>query len=338
MVKCQSGFTIIEIALVMIIIGFLVGFGVTLIKPLTDRIKRNETKEIVLTAVETVVGYAAANGSRLPDGTLFLSLAKKQNDSWQNPIQYIWDTKLDINNLNSTICGKKTTDITLRRCTDAGCTAYTDIFNVAFIILSGGSNFNNQTAGNQGTSVATVIQTYDLELIVDNYAVDLGGIARPEGYDDLLEWVTVDELRTKLLCQGPPLTILNNELPPGDVGGAYTATLYAVGGVPFASGGGKYKWCLETVTGTPPSSLTFRDHNDANSIGFSTGCGSLAENSATWIQADFIVISGNPGASGSFFMTAFARDDNNSGNDAECNTLSNKDNCGSKSFVITVNP
>jgi len=330
--RCDNdrGFTIIEIALVMVIVGFLVGFGASLIKPLTDRSKRQQTRDTILAAVESVIGYAAANNQRLADNTLFPQVAKSQNDAWANPVAYVYDANLDVNNLNSDICGKKTTSITLRRCDDAGCTSFTDVQNVAFIVLSGGINFNNQTIGGQGIAVATTVQSYGLDVVVDNYNGDLGG-ARPETYDDLLEWVTLAELRTRLDCRGPPLFVLNNELPPGDTGSAYSATLYAEGGVPFTAGGGDYKWCLQTATGASPSNLTVNANVDTN-------CAGLAENSAVWIQADTVTFSGTPSTAGSFYLTAFVRDDNNSGNDTACSASSNLDNCMQKSFVITISP
>jgi len=326
----NRGFTIIEIAIVMVIVGFLVGFGASLIKPLTDRSKRNQTRETVQAAVESVIGYAAANNQRLTDGPLFPQVAKRQNDAWANPVTYIYDSNLDINNLNSNICGRKSTSITLRRCDDAGCTAFTDVQNIAFLVLSGGVNFNNQTAGSQGIAAATTLQTYGFDIIVDNYNGDLGG-ARPETYDDILEWVTLNELPTKLDCRGPPLLVLNNELPPGDTGSPYSATIYADGGVPFTAGGGLYKWCLQTTTGASPSNLTIN-------VNVNTNCAGLAENSAVWVQANDITFSGTPGTSGSFHLVAFVRDDNNNGNDTACSASSNLDNCMQKSFVITISP
>ena len=61
----QKGFTIIEVAMVHVIIGLIVGFGASLVGPLTIRAKRNETKETLKAAKESIVGYAAANGRLL---------------------------------------------------------------------------------------------------------------------------------------------------------------------------------------------------------------------------------------------------------------------------------
>ena len=130
----NEGFTIIEMAVVLIIVGLMVGFGASLIRPLFERSKRIETQETVKAAVESVTGYAVSNNSRLPDTSQFSGTIKKQNDSWRKPINYIYDS-----NLNSNICGRKTTHITVRRCENSACSTYTDVSDVAYMIVSGGS-------------------------------------------------------------------------------------------------------------------------------------------------------------------------------------------------------
>ena len=73
----NEGFTIIEMAVVLIIVGLMVGFGASLIRPLFERSKRIETQETVKAAVESVTGYAVSHNSRLPDTSQFPSTIKK---------------------------------------------------------------------------------------------------------------------------------------------------------------------------------------------------------------------------------------------------------------------
>ena len=183
-----------------------------------------------------------------------------------------------------------------------------------------------------------MIMTYETDIIIDNYPGDLGGAARVEPYDDILEWVTLNELRTKLECRGPPMTILNNEMPSGDTGSAYSAVIYVDGGVPFTAGGGEYNWCIQTESGGAPSNLNFRNHNDTASINFHDDCANLTESDPLWVQSDYVVVSGTPSTAGSFHIVVFARDNNNTGNDPECGDNTNMDNCAQKSFVITISP
>ncbi|MCX5810979.1 MAG: prepilin-type N-terminal cleavage/methylation domain-containing protein [Proteobacteria bacterium] len=187
-----KGFTLIELAIVMVIMGILVSIGAGMIGPLTIRMKTTETKENVNAALEGIIGYAATN-NRLPTLAQFPNIVRTQKDAWNNTIQYIFD-----NNLATSICDRTTTNITLRVCNDAACTTSNTVNNVAYIILSGGSNFNNQTAANQAVAAATMINTYLTGIAVDNYAGDF--TRATDEYDDIIKWVTLPELQTKLSC------------------------------------------------------------------------------------------------------------------------------------------
>lgn len=61
----DSGFTLLEIAIVMVIIGLLTGGGVSLMTMLTERKARNETVEYLQQTRAALLSYAVNNG-RLP--------------------------------------------------------------------------------------------------------------------------------------------------------------------------------------------------------------------------------------------------------------------------------
>jgi prepilin-type N-terminal cleavage/methylation domain-containing protein len=320
----NKGFTIIEMAVVLIIVGLMVGFGASLVGPMFERSKRLETQEIVQAAVESVVGYAASNNGRLPDTAQFPGTIKKQNDSWKKPIVYIYDSNLDINNLNSNICGRKTTNITVRRCENGTCSTYADVADVAYMVISSGANYNNQTNGSLGATTPTTINVYDPGLSVDNYN---GDFIRAEEYDDTVEWGTLNELRIKIGCTGPQLNIINTELPYGTVGSLYDIRIYADNGVPFTSGG-DYKWC---VKGALPSGMTTTPNTPG--CPSTTSCASIGTEAASqWSQANDLQISGTPTASGTYLITILSRDNNDN------NTGTANDNCAKRSFVVTINP
>ena len=90
----QAGFTIIEMAMVMVIIGLIVGFGASLVGPLSIRAKRIESTETVDAGAAAVVGYAAANRGVWPTAAQFPGVIKKRNDAWSRPVQYIYDSVL----------------------------------------------------------------------------------------------------------------------------------------------------------------------------------------------------------------------------------------------------
>jgi len=252
----KKGFTIVELAIVLVLVGILIVLGVKMIGPLTERTKVVDTKGTIDAAVEAVVGFAATN-RRLPDPTNnqieFRNNIRKPNDAWGNPLYYIVDSNLYLTGADQ-ICGRKTTGITVRNCITDNCattagTDYNDIPNVAFIIASGGENFNMQS-GTIGGRVAVYVQNGaadrdDCTNAVNclNYVGTMIPLRPGEKYDDIIKWVTLNELRTKAGCAGQQLKILNNELPSGSVSALYGSTVYGDGGIPFTAGGGNYRCC-----------------------------------------------------------------------------------------------
>lgn len=334
----KAGFTLVELAMVLVVIGLLIGLGMGLIGPLTKRAKYTETKETINAGVESIVGYVASNG-RVPiwgdytaDATIdeFIEVVKDPNDAWTKPLYYFFESLLTS---NDSVCNRKTTNLTI--CRDATCS--NRIQNIAFIAVSSSENYNPQT-GIVTTGCPTgqtCVGVYDVgtpnidnctnATNCPNYPAGVDRISRQESYDDIVKWVTLDELRIKAGCVGPQLKILNNELPSGKLGSAYNATVYADGGVPFSSGG-DYKWCIK---GTLPTGMT----NPTPGCPATTDCSTLGGEGATeWLQASSLSITGTPSSSGSFNITVFVRDNND--NDV---TRAN-DNCAQKSFVITISP
>jgi len=322
------GFTLIELAIVLVIVGLLIAAGASLVGPLTRRAKITETQQTVEAAVASLISYAATN-HRLPTGSEFPAAVRNSNDSWGRPLTYYFDPNLTAILAGSTdaVCGRRTTNFTI--CRDVACTAATNIPNVAFIVVSGSENFNTQTgviAPGGCPAGQTCIGVYDIGTPnIDDFPTDVN---RPEEYDDIVRWTTLDELRSKAGCQGTQLRIINDSLPFGQVGVAYNnVSVFADGGVPYAAGG-KYRWCIQNTAGTAPASLSFRNQTGTLNIPFSTDCSSLAEGS--WMQSDSVSISGSPTPSGSYNLIFFVRDNND--------PAGALDNVAQKNFVLTVNP
>jgi hypothetical protein len=202
----------------------------------------------------------------------------------------------------------------------------TNITNVAFIVVSGAENYNIQTGtlvGGVCPAGQTCVRVYEIGTPnIDNYPADVN---RPENYDDIVKWVTLDELRTKVGCQGAQLKVVNNELPYGFVNSVYTATVYADGGVTFTPPGGKYRWCIQTVSGLLPAGIT----RTPVTVPISMNCSTLAE-ALLVARADSLVFSGTPTTQNSYQMTIFARDNND--------PAGTNDNIAQKNFVLTINP
>jgi len=310
----NEGFSLVEVAIVLVIVGIIIGIGSGLLGPLVKRAKYNESKDIVNTAVESVVSYGASR-NKLPITGDFTSTISNPNDAWQKSLFYVVDSNLTDTALGG-ICGRKTTNLTVKICPDLTCASPTStINNVAFIVLSGGGDYNNQTSGTQAVTSATTVKVFETDYVVDNYTGDMD---RSEAYDDIVEWVGINELRTKVNCTGAALRILNNELPFTTSGDTYSASIFADGGVPFSSGG-DYRWCRQE---SASSGLTFTPST------LSTNCSGLAEGS--WSQGDDLVLSGTSSTAGTYNLNFFVRDNNDSS--------STDDNIAQRSLVLTVNP
>jgi len=353
----HKGFTIIEVAIVMVIIGLLVGFGAALVGPLTERSKRLATTEIVRGAVASIVGFASAE-KRLPqwgdnavDATLdeFCEVVTQRRDSAAKPLYYFFDNRLTT---PESLCGRKTTLLTV--CRDSACN--NRIPNIAFLVVSGAMDYNPQTgivtagcpSGQTCVGIyepgTTSVDNCTNGTNCPNYDGAFNRINRPEAYDDIGEYITLGELRTKSGCQGAPLKILNTAIPSGSMSSPYSVTIYAEGGIPFSSGG-KYLWCVEignrNAAEGVPGGLTVapgfvRYPDDASP----TQCSDQPETAWSSYQADELVLSRSSGLteSGSFLITISVRDDSRNGNDPACSSAANEDNCARKSFVLTINP
>ncbi|MBI5588100.1 MAG: hypothetical protein HY889_07020 [Deltaproteobacteria bacterium] len=306
----DEGFTLVELAIILVIIGMLVSLGAGMMGPLVKSAKYTESKDTVNSAIAGVMGFGTTN-NRLPDSTEFASVVRSPRDSWGNSLYYLPDANLTTTNAGG-VCGRKTTSLRVVMCPDAACAVPTStITDVTFAVISGGANFNIQTDNSGGT-----IRVYSTGISpVDNYT---GDMTRPEEYDDIVKWVTLNELRIKAGCDGAQLKIVNTDMPSGRVASAYSAAVYPDGGVPFTAGG-KYRWCVQ---GSVPAGLAMSPNT------LSVDCAGLAEGS--WGKTDTIGFSGTPTAAGSYSLSVFVRDNND--------TAGANDNVAQRSFVITVNP
>jgi hypothetical protein len=244
--KLQNGFTMMPLILFMFVIVGLISAGYMMLGPKVQLGKTVEAKAGLEKAVDAIISWSVANG-RIPKDTEFASTIPNQNDSWGKSIYYIYDETLANTTVASYggICGKTHTYLTVQTCSDTACTTPTTITpDVAFVLLSGGANVNNQTRGTGPITAATTVNVFTTTTNIDNYATDVN---RVEAYDDLFKIVTLEELKNRAGCYSSTqgrLKILNNELPKVCDGSSSTsyATLHAGGGV--ATG---YSWSVQNA-------------------------------------------------------------------------------------------
>jgi prepilin-type N-terminal cleavage/methylation domain-containing protein len=212
----QHGFTLLEIAVVMIIIGILAGGGVSLMKMLTERKARLATVEYLQQARMGLISFAVNNG-RLPwadsdgdglenngttSGSLpFLTLRIAPADAYKRVLRYAFNSNLAANRFAS--CGALRAGLaTPPMIVDADGTG--TAFAVAAVLVSAGpmdadSNgnvFDALAAGTHQGNNTTGNPNYLRHPLVANY-------------DDLAVYISAHELSAEL-CEYLTLAVNNN--------------------------------------------------------------------------------------------------------------------------------
>ncbi|MEI6209339.1 MAG: type II secretion system protein [Desulfuromonadales bacterium] len=307
----HRGFTLIELAVVLVIVGMLVGLGSSMVGPLTTYVRVRETREIQEAALQSVISWASSRNT-IPGNTEFATAAKSREDAWGQDMIYIFDGNLNTPPITrDTICGRRSTSLNL------ALDAATTKTNVAFAVLSRADNDAFQSKRGDGSTPVS-------GPVSDTITAYSASGKNP----DIIRWVTLDELRSKIGCQGAPLKILNNELPFANAGG-YNATIAADGGVPFTAPD-IYGWCVQTtVDNTAPAAGLVFKKPDNSVILPSQLCKSNCSPDnpvavASWFKAGRLGLSGTPTPSNSYFFAVYVSDSNG--------------NIASKPFVLTVNP
>lgn len=320
----NRGFTLVELAIVLVIVGILLGAGTGMVSILTKAIKVRESRDLLDAATQSITSWASAN-NRIPDNgattSTFPSVVKSPSDSWGQNIYYVYDSVFAPGApTKDTICGRRTSLITIQDKNNPG----TSIQNVVFAVVSPGDNSVLDTTFSPAP-------TWGAAPLSSSGAVTAATTITMDTYNDIVRWVTLDELRSKAGCQGAPLRIVNNELPYGSASSpTYKATISADGGVPNAAPD-SYSWCIQTTpANAAPAGLTFQKPDATGAPVaipnvtnlFQTNCSTYGV--ANWIPAGQLMISGTPSGSGSYYFTVYVADTNS--------------NVASKPFVFTANP
>lgn len=216
----ESGFTLIELAVVLVIVGIIVGMGMGLLGSMTRRVKFTETRDTVKLVYEAITGYAVAN-KRLPANLTVLGV--KTIDAYGSSLYYDVAAGITASNL----CATQGTYMTV---TDLAAPAKT---NIAFVVLSEGENLCPETGA---SSPYTIIETG----VTGSCATDPNA-----GYDDIVMYLDIDTLREQT-CN--PFKIVTESLPLGTEAVAYPTTAMQA-----TDGTTPYAW---SSSGTLPPPLT----------------------------------------------------------------------------------
>jgi prepilin-type N-terminal cleavage/methylation domain-containing protein len=211
-----QGFTLLEIAIVMVIIGILTGGGISLMRILTERKARNASADYLQQVRTALVGFAVDNG-RLPwadgdgngtadpgttQGTLpYLTLQLAPSDAYKRTLNYEINTNLGAN--RSGTCAALRAGLAGRpQVVDADGSA--TAFSVAAVLVSAGpidadssgSVFDDLTTGTFLGNNATGTPAY---------------LRHPpvQDFDDLTTYIGGNEL-SALACDYLDLAVNNN--------------------------------------------------------------------------------------------------------------------------------
>ena len=209
--KNSKGFTLVEIAIVMVIFGLILGGIMGPLKMQRDNMQRKETQQSMKTIKHALVGYALING-RIPcpdtsanglenmsglnctnaRGTVpWATLGVVKEDAWKHPFTYRVDTQFADNN-DGTGCDVSVPSISFEICSSGNISVFDRnggnlvASGIPAIIVSHGSN-------GPATSDADEQENSDNNPnFVDKTHIN-------QGYDDFVDWVNINNLVGKMV-------------------------------------------------------------------------------------------------------------------------------------------
>ena len=197
----SPGFTLIEMSVVLVVLGLLVGAFAPLIVSQLRQEKVSEAREVVRTARDEVVGFARMN-QRLPTRSEFSAQIGHTIDPWNNELFYLpaAETTEDENNESSALCQ----DNTIKGLSLELPGRDPDVEG-AFIIGSKGANQQSNTYFTSDDTNFTLITSrtddgLDDEGVEGKVVIKRHGEEDQTGdkYDDLVEFVTLHYLNNRV--------------------------------------------------------------------------------------------------------------------------------------------
>ncbi len=184
--KVRSGFTLVEMAIVLVVIGLLAGMGASLLGILMKQNKFRENQRRLKINAEILVQYALEHGGKLPKTKKCLEELRYPKDAYGQ--FFLCKIAPELENKNA--CSVKATSLYIKDLEQG----LSKSRPAAFILISGGRNHNIQT---RPTS-PVIIYPFEHQG-VDDYT---GDFKRLEPYDDQVEYYLLLQLKAKINC--PP--------------------------------------------------------------------------------------------------------------------------------------
>ncbi|MCX7738200.1 MAG: putative Ig domain-containing protein [Hydrogenothermaceae bacterium] len=278
----KKAFSLLEMALVLVIMGVILSGGVTLFNILYKRSKISQAEELINSVYESLISLSTSSlclevpvDTNERSANILPPQIQQRQDPFLKYVRFFYSQELtpptcNISNTQNNICGRRRTNFAMEICKDENCSQKDIINNVAFVLVSGGWNKNIQIDNNiqvqvqEDTNNDGILETVNKTGIRIHYPYSKNKDGynhatapyydpnRPEEFDDIVKYITLQQLQSKLQCENAKLRITTDNLPNVYQNMQYMAYVYADGGIPFASGG-KYKW---TYTSGLPSEFT----------------------------------------------------------------------------------
>ena len=188
----KKGFTLVEIAIVLVIVGLIIGTLAPLMMSMIKRDKLKSGRQTVQRARDEIIGYAMINGGRLPALT---NLAHRQ-DPWGNQLFLITAPALSS---STSVCSVNATNMSVILYVGSGggaCSTGNIVSNVACIVASKGPDYNRQISAISGGQVGIL----DYGCSGDLFPADNAGVPSNRPFDDVYEYLSLEELKARV-CQ-----------------------------------------------------------------------------------------------------------------------------------------
>lgn len=212
----QQGFTLLEMAVVMVVLGLILGGILVPLSTQMEKQDRDETKNILEEIQEALIGYAMANG-RLPcpdtdgdgiidmagtctnvQGTIpWVDLGLGKNDALGRPFTYRV-TGSFADNTDGTGCGIATPGMSFELCSVAdinildSATGNPVANQIPAIVIAHGKNWATTTSADENENSDT-----------DTIFVDRRpSLNAPPTFDDQVIWISPNVLKNRLVSAG----------------------------------------------------------------------------------------------------------------------------------------
>lgn len=203
----RDAFTLIELAIVLTIVGLIIGGSMKALQNSRQKAYVNEAKEEVSIAKDAIIGDALEYGnlSTVANFDQNLSPAKGNLNDHNKSFFYYPDTNLSL--ANSDICAFTATGLQIDFMN--GATLDHTIYDVAFVVAAQSANKNLQT-GASTSGATTTIKVYRPSDKADDNSNDF--TRAYDEFDDVVGWVTLSELKSLIKCK-QSINIITEHIP-----------------------------------------------------------------------------------------------------------------------------